>query len=134
MWLEDISSNAANCSDALTGNAPPVLKEITALLEQLNKTGEGGCIDLASLPFSSADRKWLIDALGEGPVKININAGGPTTIVETASPGVWWVVHHNEQNTQTGEFIEVSLVPEIVPSHPDDVYSGIKKLKDRLTT
>ena len=133
MWLEDIPVKLASAENIQTGNALPVLKEIMTLLEQLEETGEGGSIDLASLPFSTADRQWLKDTLGEGAVNINIDAGGPTTIVETATPGVWWVVHRNEQHAQVGEFIEVTLVPEMIPTHPDDVSSGVKRLEDRLT-
>jgi hydrogenase-1 operon protein HyaF len=133
MWFEDIPMTVANGNDTLTGNALPLLQEIVTLLERLEETGESGSIDLASLPFSSADRQWLQDALGEGAVKININAGGPTTIVETATPGVWWVVHCNERSAQVGEFIEVTLVPDMIPTHPDDVSSGVRRLEEKLT-
>jgi hydrogenase-1 operon protein HyaF len=132
MWLEQTPSAPANSNEALTGNAEAMLREILNLLEQLDETGEGGSIDLASLPISAADKQWLQNALGEGVVNINIHAGGPTTIVETATPGVWWVIHFNEQNVQVGEFIEVTLIPELVPTHPDDVSSGVKRLEDKV--
>lgn len=133
MLLENIPVTVARADDFLTGNAEPVLKEIASLLETLDATGQGGSIDLSSLPFSAADRRWLKEALGEGSVTVNIDAGGPTTIVETATPGVWWIVHHNENNAQVGEFIEVTLVPELIPTHPNDVASGVKRLTDRLS-
>jgi HupH hydrogenase expression protein, C-terminal conserved region len=134
MWLDEASRSVANPNPTLTSNALPILKEIMTLLERLEETGEGGSIDLASLPCSSGDRQWLREALGEGAVKININAGGPSTIEETATPGVWWVVHCNEHNVQVGEFIEVTLIPEIIPTHIDDISSGVKRLGNRLTT
>jgi hypothetical protein len=133
MWSEHSPSTLTDPNDPLTRNGMAVLREILTLLELLDGTGEGGSIDLASLPLSAPDKQWLRQSLGEGAVKININAGGPTTVVETATPGVWWVIHCNEQCAQTGEFIEVTLIPEIVPAHPDDVSSGIKRLEERLT-
>lgn len=132
MWLEDIAVSVAGGEEFLTGNAAAVLREIGSLLEQLAQTGDGGCIDLASLPFSSADRSWLQAKLGKGEVEVSINAGGPTTIVETGTPGVWWITHRNEQNAKSGEFIEVTLVPELVATHPDDVLLGLDSLNKKI--
>lgn len=133
MWSEHSPSTLTDLNDPLTGNGMAVLREILHLLELLDQTGKGGSVDLASLPLSASDKQWLKQSLGDGAVKINIDAGGPTTVAETATPGVWWVIHCDEQRAQTGEFIEVTLIPEIVPTHPDDVSSGIKRLEARLT-
>ena len=132
MWLENIPVSVPGADEFLTGNAAAVLREIASLMEQLAHNGEGGCIDLASLPFSGADRTWLQDKLGKGEVEITINAGGPTSIVETGTPGVWWITHRNEQNAKSGEFIEVTLVPELVGTHPDDVLSGLDSLNKKI--
>ena len=132
MWLEDIAVSVSGGEEFLTGNAAAVLREIGSLLEQLAQNGDGGCIDLASLPFSSADRTWLQEKLGKGEVEVSINAGGPTTIVETGTPGVWWITHRNEQNAKSGEFIEVTLVPELVATHPDDVLLGLDSLNKKI--
>jgi hydrogenase-1 operon protein HyaF len=130
--IEDIHVAVAGGQGFLTGNAAAVLREIAGLLEQLTQSGEGGCIDLASLPFSSADRTWLQEQLGKGEVEVSISAGGPTTIVETGTPGVWWITHRNEQNAKSGEFIEVTLVPELITTHPDDVLLGLASLNSKI--
>jgi hydrogenase-1 operon protein HyaF len=132
MWLEDIPVNVSGGDQFLTGNAAAVLREIASLLEQLSQSGDGGCIDLASLPFTSADRAWLQEKLGKGEVEVSINAGGPTTILETGTSGVWWITHRNDQNAKSGEFIEVTLVPELVATHPDDVLSGLDNLNKKI--
>jgi hydrogenase-1 operon protein HyaF len=132
MWLEDIPVNVSGGDEFLTGNAAAVLREIASLLEQLAQSGEAGCIDLASLPFTSADRTWLREKLGKGEVEVSINAGGATTIMETGTSGVWWVTHRNEQDVKSGEFIEVTLVPELVAAHPDDVLSGLDSLNKKI--
>jgi hypothetical protein len=113
MWLDEISRGVVNDSRKLCENAMPVLNEIAVLLEKLERTGEGGSINLASQSLSSTDRQWLQDALGEGAVKISLNEAGPTTFIETATPCVWWVVRNNEQREQVAEFIEVTLIPDI---------------------
>jgi hydrogenase-1 operon protein HyaF len=132
MWLKDIPVSVSGGEEFLTGNAAAVLREIASLLEQLGQNRQGGCIDLASLPFTSADRTWLQEKLGKGEVEVNINAGGPTAIVETGTPGVWWITHRNEQNAKSGEFIEVTLVPELIATHPDDVLLGLESLNNRF--
>lgn len=132
MWIEDIPVNVTGGEEFLTGNAAAVLREIASLLQQLSQNGEGGCIDLASLPFSSADRTWLQERLGKGEVEVRISAGGPTSILETGTPGVWWITHRNEQGAKSGEFIEVTLVPELVATHPDDILSGLESLNRKI--
>jgi hydrogenase-1 operon protein HyaF len=117
----------------LTGSAQAVLREIAYLLERLTRYGEAGSIDLHGLPLSPADRRWLLDQLGKGEIDISLEIGGGSRIVETAYPGVWWVAHDNEQGVRTSEFIEVTLIPDLVPAHPDDVASGLKNLKSRIS-
>lgn len=109
--------------------AAAVLKELEALLEQLLQTGEGGSIDLRSLPLSPADRGVLESTLGRGELEIVLEAGGQSRLTETGLPGVWWVRHQDEAGATAAEFIEVAWVPEIVPAHPDDVRDGLERLK-----
>ena len=112
--------------------AAAVLKELEALLQGLLQTGEGGSIDLRSLPLSSADRDWLGTRLGRGELEIVLEAGGHSRITETGLPGVWWVRHYNEAGAPAAEFLEVAWVPEIVPAHPDDVRDGLERLKRNM--
>ena len=132
MPLHDIPIQVAGIAGQLTGNAAALLREVAALLESLVRTGEGGAIDLKSLPLSPADRDWLLERLGQGEVEINLNIAGGSRIVETAYAGVWWVAHRNENGIITSEFIEVSYAPELVSAHPDDVESGLDFLNSAL--
>lgn len=131
MALDDIPVRSEE--GELSGSAPAVLREIASLLELLVRTGDGGTIDLSSLPLTPADRRWLLDRLGKGEVEISLAIGGLSRIVETGYPGVWWVEHHNEQDAVTGEFIEVSYAPELVYAHPDDAEDGLESLKTLLS-
>ncbi len=132
MNLERIPVRVEPAEPALTGNAPAVLKEIAALVGRLLEAGEGGAIDLASLPFSPADRAWLAEHLGRGEVEIHMQAGGLSTYLETRYPSVWWVRHRNDAGALVSEMVEVAWVPDIVAAHPDDVKIGLERLDNLI--
>jgi hydrogenase-1 operon protein HyaF len=108
----------------LTGNAPPLLRELSELVMRLLASGETSAIDLTALPLTPADLDWLQDKLGAGEISVTLQANGESTLNETACPGIWWVTHHNEQGAVTSQFIEVAFVPELVKAHPEDVQTG----------
>lgn len=113
----------------LTGNAPPLLRELVELVRRLLDTGETSAIDLSALPLTPADLDWLREKLGEGEIAVTLQANGESTLAETACPGVWWVTHRNEQGAVTSQFIEVAFVPELVKAHPQDVEIGREQLE-----
>jgi len=113
----------------LTGNAPPLLRELVELVKRLLDTGEAAAIDLGAMPLTPADLAWLREKLGEGEIAVTLQANGESTLNETACPGVWWVTHHNEQGAVTSQFIEVAFVPELVKAHPQDVAIGLESLE-----
>lgn len=115
--------------DSLSGNALPLLREISELLRCLLATGEAAAIDLSALPLTPADLNWLRDKLGDGEIAISLHASGESTLNETACPGVWWVTHCNEQGAVTSQFIEVAFVPELAKAHPQDVANGYEQLE-----
>lgn len=113
----------------LTGNAPPLLRELAEQVKHLLETGEASAIDLSALPLTPADLDWLHDKLGDGEIAVTLQASGESTLNETACPGIWWVTHHNEQGAVTSQFIEVAFVPELVKAHPQDVAIGLETLE-----
>lgn len=113
-------------------NADAIVREVEALLRSLVERDEGGSIDLQGLPLSPDERAQLADELGAGEVYAEVDAMGPTTIYETALPGVWWVTHHNESAQAIGEFLEVAYCPEILIAPVEDVREGWEGLKARL--
>jgi hydrogenase-1 operon protein HyaF len=121
--------NAPLAQAVLTGNAPPLLRELAEQVKRLLATGESSAIDLSALPLTPADLDWLHDKLGNGEIAITLQASGESTLNETACPGVWWVTHHNEQGAVTSQFIEVAFVPELVKAHPQDVANGLETLE-----
>jgi hydrogenase-1 operon protein HyaF len=132
MSLDAIPVHVINTTPAepgLSGNALPLLREISELLRRLLETGETGTIDLSALPLTPADLAWLQDKLGEGEIAVTLQANGESTLNETACSGVWWVVHRNTQGAVTTQFIEVAWVPELVKAHPQDVKIGQELLE-----
>ena len=121
--------DAPSAEPGLTGNAPPLLRELVELVRRLLETGEPSAIDLSALPLTPADLDWLRERLGNGEIGVTLQASGESTLDETACPGVWWVTHHNEQGAVTSQFIEVTFVPELVKAHPRDVAIGRESLE-----
>ena len=116
----------------LTGNAPPLLRELLAMVNRLLDTGETAAIDLSALPLTPADLDWLREKLGEGEIAVTLQADGESTLAETGCPGIWWVTHHNEQAVVTSQFLEVAFVPELVKAHPGDVALGRDHLESMM--
>ncbi|MHB0973559.1 MAG: hydrogenase expression/formation protein [Thiobacillus sp.] len=121
--------NAPSGEPGLTGNAPPLLRELLEQVRRLLDTGEPSAIDLSALPLTPADLDWLHDKLGSGEIAVALQANGESTLNETGCPGVWWITHRNEQGAVTSQFIEVTFVPELVKAHPRDVAIGQEQLE-----
>ena len=116
----------------MTGLADSVLREIASLLDRLIATGEPGAIDLHSLPMTDADRDDLRDRLGEGEVHVELDVSGLSRIDETGISGVWWVRHEGAEGKLAAELIEVTQVPAILLSHPDDMKAARQRLGEIL--
>ena len=121
--------SAVTADSGLSGNAPVLLREIAELGQRLLTTGESAAIDLRALPLTPDDLDWLRETLGQGQVMATLEAEGDSTLTETVCPGVWWVTHHNQHGAVASEFIEVTLVPELLKAHPDDVKIGLEHLE-----
>jgi len=128
--LKDISVRVVDGFPA--ASAPAILREVEALLARLTETGEPGVIDLRGVPMAAADFEMLARELGEGEVSATIVAGGPSTVRETAYSGVWWVTHRGDDGEILSEFIEVTRMPEILLSQPEDMLQSARRLRARL--
>lgn len=114
------------------GNIRALLAEIAAHLEKLDHNGETGMIDLNSLPLAPGEYEQLRQTLGQGEVSARIEAIGPSEIIETRYPGVWWVTHYNVEGDIVADTLEITTMPEIIKSQPEDVHVGLARLKARL--
>ena len=117
---------------SLTHNVQPLLHEIRHALVKLLDDGGHTVIDLRSLPLAPGEEEQLLDALGQGEVYARLHALGPTEIVETRYPGVWVVVHFNNDNEVIGKTIEICDIPELLRSQQEDIRQGLGELQSQL--
>jgi hydrogenase-1 operon protein HyaF len=118
--------------EAATGNVEPLLHEIRHALRRVADGKEGTVIDLRSLPLAPGEEQRIEAVLGEGEVRAQLNALGPTVLQETAYPGVWLVTHRNAEQEVVARFIEVTRMPELLMSQTEDIERGISLLEDEL--
>jgi hydrogenase-1 operon protein HyaF len=129
MSLEHIAVKLETADSFSVGNVRALLAEIAAQLERLIASGETGVIDLKSLPFAPGEYERLRQALGQGEVTARIEAIGPSEIMETRYPGVWWLTHYNVEGDIVADLIEIATVPNILQSHPVDMRAGLAQLQ-----
>ena len=115
------------------GNLRALLAGISALLESLVSSGRTGMIDINSLPLAPGEYEALRGMLGQGEVSVRIDAIGPSEIIETHYPGVWWVTHYNVEGDIVSDMLEIAPVPDIVKSQPEDMRAGLARLRTRLS-
>ncbi|MDH3352005.1 MAG: hydrogenase expression/formation protein [Gammaproteobacteria bacterium] len=119
-------------AEVTTGNVEPLLHEIRHALKRLAGGEDGTVIDLQRLPLAPGEEQRIEAVLGEGEVRAEINALGPTLVQETAYPGVWLITHRNAEESVIARFIEVTDMPELLKSQRADIESGINKLESEL--
>jgi HupH hydrogenase expression protein, C-terminal conserved region len=115
-----------------TGNIVPLLHEIRHALERLLERDESTAIDLRSLPLAPGELERIEALLGTGEIAAELEALGPSTIRETAYPGVWITTHFNADGETVGKLIEVTRIPSILQSQDADIRAGIAQLALRL--
>ncbi len=114
--------------------AQSILFEIHGKLQNLLAKGEGGIIDLRSLPaLNQASLQLLEKWLSLGEVSAMVTGVGKTEVRETAYAGVWWLVFHNQRGDIVTESIQIAEVPDILKSQLGDIELGFKKLTRALS-
>ncbi len=104
-----------------TGMIQAVLSELVEQLQELADHAKQHVIDLSSLPLTTSDKKELEKLLGQGEVQATLSTLGKSQIIETAYHGVWWIKHYSPDEKLLSELIEITSIPEIIKSHPEDI-------------
>ena len=130
--MTDTNVLKVEAAASLTHNVQPLLHEIRHALVKLLDDGGHTVIDLRSLPLAPGEEEQLLDALGQGEVYARLHALGPTEIVETRCPGVWVVVHFNNDNEVIGKTIEICDIPELLRSQQEDIRQGLGHVQSHL--
>jgi hydrogenase-1 operon protein HyaF len=118
--------------DSLTWNVKPLLHEVKHALHNLIDNGETAIIDLRSIPLAPGEEDKILNTLGRGEVQSQLNALGPSEIIETEYAGVWIVTHYNDDNDIIGRFIEITTMPDILRSQTEDVIAAYNRLTENL--
>jgi len=129
MSIDSVPVRVLAPDSGLSGNAWPLMMEIADMVRRLVDSGETAAIDLSALPLTPADKEWLRERLGTGQVHVSLEAEGQSSLDETACPGVWWITHRDTRGRVMSEFIEVTLVPDLVRAHPEDIKIGLGYLE-----
>jgi len=117
-----------------TWNARPILFEVRHALEALLDTGKTSIIDLRSIPLAPGEEEIIINTLGQGEVNASLSALGPSEIYETRFAGVWLITHYNEDQAVVSRFIEITRLPDILRSQPEDMSNALIDLTRELDT
>jgi len=118
--------------ETATGNVEPLLHEIRHALRRVADGKEGTVIDLRRLPLAPGEEERIEDELGQGEVRVELDALGPTVVQETSYAGVWLVTHRNTEQQIVGRFIEVTRIPELLKAQEADIERGISRLESEL--
>lgn len=119
-------------SGGLGNGVSAILAELATLLEQLAESQTPAAIDLRSLPMSPQDRTELERVLGDGEVQATVKADGLSSMRETSVSGIWWVTHCNPLGEPIAELLEVTRVPEMLASAPEEIAAAARALRERL--
>lgn len=118
--------------EAMSGNVMPLLHEIRHALRRVAEGGQGTTIDLGSLPMAPGEDKRIEEMLGQGEVRAELSALGPTVVQETRYPGVWFITHRNTEQEVVARFIEVTRMPELLLAQADDMRRAVIELDRTL--
>lgn len=107
-----------------------ILQEISTLLERYLQRGAQGELDLKGLPLTEIDREALYRALGQGEITMQLSVMGKSEIVETAYPGVWRILHSDQEGRRIADLIEVGAVPTIVSADRAEMLRSVDRLRE----
>lgn len=119
-------------AEPTTGMAQAILTELAQHLPALALSGSVHVIDLTSLPMNDSDKRELEAILGRGEVSVTLQTIGDSEIFETRYSGIWWTKHFTADNQLISELLEITTVPEIIKSHPDDIKQSADELKNLI--
>ncbi len=115
-------------------NAPAILNEVLHALKNFYEKEEEHIIYVNKVPITEEDRIAILDALGEGQVRIRLESKTqPAEWRETGIYGVWIGVFFDRDGKPILETIEITSFPRLASSQKEDIAESIKILEDRIS-
>ncbi len=119
-------------AEEFTGNVTPLLHEIRHAVQALLAEGETTTIDMRSMPLAPGEETRIETLLGEGEIRVELNALGRSDIIETRFPGVWLITHRNTEDVILGKHIQICFIPDILKAQQRDIEAGLEQLSSEL--
>ena len=119
-------------SSDFTQNVAPLLHEVRHALHRLIENGTETTIDLGAIPLAPGELERIDEALGEGEVRVTLEALGPSEIHETRYTGVWRVTHRNTSEQVVGRYIEIARIPALLLAQKPDMQRALEQLSRSL--
>ncbi len=131
------SLTALQPDNTLTWNVTPLLHQIRHALKRLLDENISDIIDCQSIPLAPGELDRLLELLGQGEVRVELvtldNSLGKSDIFETRFAGVWLVTHYNDEAEITSRHIEITHMPSILLSQPQDMQSALDNIHQLLS-
>lgn len=115
-----------------TQNVTPLLHEVRHALDRLLQNGAETTIDLGAIPLAPGELERIDEVLGEGEVRVTLEALGPSEIHETKYPGVWRITHCNTTEQVVGRYIEIARIPSLLLAQKPDMQRALEQLSQSL--
>jgi hydrogenase-1 operon protein HyaF len=115
-----------------SGNVELLLHEIGHALERLMESEKSSIIDLRGVPLAPGEEERILEFLGTGEVRAELDAGGPSTVNESRFAGVWIVTHHDPAGDIIGRLIEITFVPDIMRSQAVEMRESRERIAREL--
>ena len=115
-----------------SGNIPLLLIELQHALLRLAADGETRTIDLRALPLAPGEPEALEQMLGRGEVHAQLDALGPSEIIETRFPGIWRITHYNQNREIMGSFLEVTTLPQLLQTPSEELQTSARELQELI--
>lgn len=119
-------------TESFSGNVAPLLHEVRHALVHLLEAGVSGIIDLRGLPLAPGEEQKILEFLGVGEVRAELQALGRSEICESSYPGVWLVTHYDDQGAIQSRFIEITHIPQLLQAQHADIEDGHRRLQALL--
>jgi len=109
-------------------NAPSILAEVADQL-LLRRPGDmPHVINMTLLPLNPADRAFLDERIGTGPVGLLSRGYGNCRITSTLWPGIWRVTYYNSQDAMILDTLELTAMPEAALAAAEDLADSDERL------
>jgi hydrogenase-1 operon protein HyaF len=113
-------------------NAPAVVSEIVARMQQYHEGDATHVINFSLLPMNQADLACINALLGSGVSGVFSRGYGKCRVLSTSLRYVWRVQYFNDMNGLLLDTVEITTIPEVALASADDLADSLVRLEEAL--